>query len=92
MSVLEVFGGTTAQFLRMSVDVEVGLGMNILDLLDAWLEFPVLEDRRGVAGRELRVMIDGASAAAWGVRASYKAIHHASCINPWRALVTLSRL
>jgi len=51
MSVREVFGGTTAQFLRVSVNVGVGLGMNILDLADPWFEFHVPEDRRGVAGR-----------------------------------------
>jgi len=49
------------------VDVEVGLGTT-------GLSFPSLrmEEESLV---ELRVMVDGASAAAWGTRVSYNAIH-----------------
>jgi len=56
------------------VDVEVGLGINILDLVDPWFEFLVPEDRRGVAGR---AQGHGCrtSATMWGTRASYNAIH-----------------
>ena len=56
------------------MDVEVGLGINILDLVDPWFEFLVPEDRRGVAGR---AQGHGCrtSATMWGTRASYNAIH-----------------
>ena len=33
------------------MNVKVGLVINVLDLVDPWLEFPVLEDGRRVAGR-----------------------------------------
>jgi len=33
------------------VDIEIGLSMNVLDLVDPWLEFSFFEDGRGVAGR-----------------------------------------
>ena len=33
------------------MDIEVGLGKKVPDLVDPWLQFPVFEDRRGVAGR-----------------------------------------
>jgi len=50
-SFLEVFGGTTAHFPRVYFDVKVGVGVNVLDLVDPWFQFPVFEDRSGVTGR-----------------------------------------
>ena len=36
---------------RMHLDIDVCLGVNVLDLVDPWLEFSVFEDRKEVAGR-----------------------------------------
>ena len=47
----KVFGGATTHFPRMYRNVEVGLTLDVLDLVDPWLQFSVLEDGRGVAGR-----------------------------------------
>ena len=33
------------------MDIEVGLEIKVLDLVDPWLEFPIVEDGRGVARR-----------------------------------------
>ena len=55
------------------MDIKVGLGINILDLVDPWLDFPIFGDGRGVAGRgqghDCRT-----SAIMWGTRASCGAI------------------
>jgi len=47
----EIFCGTTAHFPRVYLNVEVRLGVDVLDLVDPWFQFPVVEDRRGVTGR-----------------------------------------
>ena len=47
----EVLSGATAHFPRVCLDIEVGLRLKVLDLVDPWLQFSVFEDGRGVAGR-----------------------------------------
>jgi len=49
-SFFEIFGGTTAHFPRVYLNVEVCLGVNVLDLVDPWLQLSVFEDRGGVTG------------------------------------------
>jgi hypothetical protein len=50
VSLLEVSGGAAAYGPRVSLDVNPGLGENVLDLVNPWLQFSVLEDRRGGHG------------------------------------------
>ena len=47
---LKVLGRATAHAPRVYFDIGECLSKNILDLVDSWLQFPILEDRRGVAG------------------------------------------
>jgi len=49
-SLSEIFGGTTAHLPRVYFDVEIGLGLDVLDLVDPWLQFSIIEDG-GVVGR-----------------------------------------
>ena len=49
-SLSEIIGGTTKQFLRVRLNIEVGLSVNVLDLVDPWLQLFTFEDRR-VASR-----------------------------------------
>ena len=49
-SLLEILRGTTTHAPRVYLDVCVGLGKNIPDLVDSRLQFSVLEDRSGVLG------------------------------------------
>lgn len=50
-SLSEISRGTTTHLPRVHSDVEVGFGVDILDLVNSWFQFSVLEDGRGVAGR-----------------------------------------
>lgn len=69
-SFFEIFGGTTTHFPCVYLNVEVGLGVNILDLVDSWLQLPAFEDRRGVTGR-----VEGhRSGRVWRTRASHSPI------------------
>ena len=34
-------------FPRVDLDIDVGLGNDILDLVDPWLQFPIFEDGQG---------------------------------------------
>ena len=36
---------------RVHLDIDVGLGDDILDLVDPWLQFPIFEDIERVTGR-----------------------------------------
>ena len=47
-SIREIFGGTTTDFLRVLVDVEVSHSMKILDLVNSWPNSSVSEDGRTV--------------------------------------------
>ena len=51
ISLLKVLGRASAHDSRVHFDIGVGLGVNILDLVNPWLQFSVLEDGRGVVGR-----------------------------------------
>ena len=37
--------------LRVHLDIKVGLRVDVLDLVDPWFQFSILEDRKGIAGR-----------------------------------------
>lgn len=43
--------GATTHDPRVYVDIEIGLSVNVLNLVDPRLQFSVLEDGAGVAGR-----------------------------------------
>jgi hypothetical protein len=45
-SILNLLGRTTTDSLWLFVDIKEGLSVNILDLVDPWLQFPVFEDGR----------------------------------------------
>jgi hypothetical protein len=51
VSLLKILGRTTTHVLRVYLDIDVGLGENVPDLVNSWLQFSVLEDRRGLVGR-----------------------------------------
>jgi len=48
----EIFVGTTADTPRVYLDVEECLSVNILDLVDPWLQFFTFEDGRGIWGHD----------------------------------------
>ena len=50
-SLPEIFGGTIGHFPRVYLYIEVGFIVNVLDLVDPWLQFPVPEDGRGITSR-----------------------------------------
>ena len=50
-SLSEIFGGTTAHFPCMYLDIEVGLSVNVLNLVDPGLQPSALKDGRRVTGR-----------------------------------------
>ena len=68
-SLPEVFGRTAPHFPRVQFDIEVGFAVNVLDLVDPWFWFSVLEDGRGATGRGQGHGGRG-SATTWGTRAS----------------------
>ena len=49
-SLAEITGGTTTQFPRVELDIDVILGVKALDLVDPWLQFPIFK-----YGREVRI-------------------------------------
>ena len=49
---LKILCRTTTHVPRMYLDVEVGLCVNIPDLVDSRLQFSVLEDGRGFVGQD----------------------------------------
>ena len=49
-SLSKVSEGTKAQLLRVYFDIEIGLSVNVLDLVDPWLQFSVFEDGKGITG------------------------------------------
>jgi hypothetical protein len=46
-SLTEIPLGTTARFPRANLDVKVGIRVNVLDLVDPWLQLSVFEDCHG---------------------------------------------
>ena len=50
-SLPEIFGGTTTEFPRIYLNVEVRLSIDVLNLVDPWLQFSALKDGKGAAGR-----------------------------------------
>ena len=50
-SLSKIFRGTTTHFSRVHLDIEVRLSVDVLDLVDPWLQFSVLEYGREAAGR-----------------------------------------
>ena len=51
ISLLEILGRAAAYDPRVYLDINPGLGENVLDLVNPRLRFSVLEDGRGVIGR-----------------------------------------
>ena len=49
LSLFEVVGGTATQFPRVHLDIEVGLSVIVLDLVNPRLQFSIFEDG-GVTG------------------------------------------
>lgn len=41
---LEILSGATTHLYCVIVDIEIGLSKEILDLVDPWLQLPILED------------------------------------------------
>ena len=50
ISLLKVSGRAAAYAPRLYINISPGFGTNILDLVNSWLQFSILEDGRGVAG------------------------------------------
>ena len=44
-SMTDVPLGTTAHFPRVDFDIKVSVGIDVLDLVDPWLQFSIFEDR-----------------------------------------------
>ena len=40
----EISGGTTVHLPRSHLDIDEGVIVNVLDLVDPWLQLPVFED------------------------------------------------
>ena len=51
LSLLEITGRTTTHLLRVSVDIEVCFRIQVLYLVNSWLQFSVLEDGTGASCR-----------------------------------------
>ena len=72
----KVFGRTTTHFPRGYLDAKVGLTLDVLDLVDPWLQFSVFENRGTVTGRVESYGWQSTFGKSWGAQV----IHDTSII------------